>query len=96
MYFYGFDMTYIFLVLPCVIFALITSASVKSTFNKYSKQMSRRHITGEQAARQVLAAHGIYDVRIEQVSGNLTDHYDPKKEVICLSGEKCHVLSEKI
>lgn len=85
--FYGFDWTYLFLVLPCMIFALIASASVKNTFNRYSKQLSRRQLTGEQAARQVLAAHGIHNVRIEQVSGKLSDHYDPKANVIRLSPE---------
>lgn len=85
--FYGFDWTYLCLVLPCMIFALIASASVKNTFNRYSKQLSRRHLTGEQAARQVLAAHGIHNVRIEQVSGKLSDHYDPKANVIRLSPE---------
>ena len=83
--FYGLDWTYICLVLPCMIFALIASAKVKSTFNKYSKQYSRRGLTGEQAARQVLSAHGIYNVHIEQVAGKLTDHYDPKANVIRLS-----------
>lgn len=85
--FYGFDWTYLCLVLPCMIFALIASASVKNTFNRYSKQLSRRQLTGEQAARQVLAAHGIHNVRIEQVSGKLSDHYDPKANVIRLSPE---------
>ena len=85
--FYGFDWTYLCLVLPCMIFALIASAKVKTTFNKYAKQFSRRNLTGQEAARQVLAAHGIYNVRIEQVAGKLTDHYDPKANVIRLSPE---------
>ena len=85
MYYYGIDWTYVVLVLPCVIFALIASAMVKSTFNKYSHQMSIRHITGADAARQVLLGNGVTDVRIERVSGDLTDHYDPKANVIRLS-----------
>ena len=84
-YYYGIDWTYIVLVLPCVIFALIASAVVKSTFNRYSRQMSVRHITGAEAARQVLLGNGVTDVRIERVSGDLTDHYDPKANVIRLS-----------
>ena len=87
MYFYGFDSTYLFLVLPCIIFALIASSKVNSTFQKYSKQISSRHITGAQAAQQVLAANGVHNVRIEQVSGNLTDHFDPKSNVIRLSDQ---------
>ena len=84
-YYYGIDWTYIVLVLPCVIFALIASAMVKSTFNRYSRQMSVRRITGAEAARQVLLGNGVTDVRIERVSGDLTDHYDPKANVIRLS-----------
>lgn len=85
MYFYGFDMTYITLVLPCLILAMIASARVKSTFNKYAKQISQRRITGAEAAQRVLSAHGVRNVRIERVSGELTDHYDPKSNVIRLS-----------
>ena len=84
-YFYGFDWTYIVLVLPCVIFAMIASASVNSTFKRYSNQLSSRRITGAEAAKRVLSANGVYNVRIEQVSGNLTDHYDPTSNVIRLS-----------
>ena len=84
-YFYGFDRTYLFLVLPCVILSLWASANVKSTFQRYSKQLSARHITGAMAAERVLRAHGVYGVSIEQVAGNLTDHYDPKANVIRLS-----------
>ncbi len=85
MYFYGFDSTYLFLVLPCIIFALVASARVNSTFQKYSKQISARHITGAEAAQQVLTANGVHNVKIERVSGNLTDHFDPKTNVIRLS-----------
>ena len=84
-YFYGFDWTYIYIVLPCFILAMIASARVNSTFRKYSKQISMRHITGSEAAMRVLRANGISNVRIERISGNLTDHYDPKANVIRLS-----------
>ncbi len=84
-YFYGFDWTYLVLVLPCLILSLWASASVNSTFKKYSSQISRRRITGAQAAERVLLAHGIRNVRIERVSGNLTDHFDPRSNVIRLS-----------
>ena len=85
MYFYGFDSTYLFLVLPCIIFAIIASSRVNSTFEKYSKQLSSRGITGAQAAQEVLRASGVRNVRIEPVGGKLTDHYDPKANVIRLS-----------
>ena len=80
-----FDWTYVLLVLPCVFFAMWASSSVNSTFKKYSKQYCRRGITGAQAAERVLRANGVTGVRIEQVTGNLTDHYDPKTNVIRLS-----------
>ena len=84
-YYYGFDWTYLVLVLPCMIFALIASANVNSTFKKYSQQYSQRRITGAEAARRVLQHNGVSGVRIEQVAGNLTDHYDPTTNVIRLS-----------
>ena len=80
-----FDWTYVVLVLPCVIFSLIASSSVNSTFKKYSQQFSRRGITGAQAAERVLRANGVNGVQIARVSGNLTDHYDPTSNVIRLS-----------
>lgn len=84
-YFYGFDWTYIYIVLPCFILAMVASSRVNSTFRKYSKQISLRRITGSEAAMRVLRANGISNVRIERISGNLTDHYDPKSNVIRLS-----------
>ena len=84
-YYYGFDWTYLILVLPCIILSLIASASVNSTFKKYSSQVSARGITGAQAAQRVLSSNGVAGVRIERVSGNLTDHFDPKTNVIRLS-----------
>ena len=80
-----FDWTYVVLVLPCVIFSLIASSSVNSTFRKYSQQYSRRGITGAEAAQRVLRANGVTGVQITRVSGNLTDHFDPQTNVIRLS-----------
>lgn len=84
-YYYGFDWTYLVLVLPCLILSLWASASVNSTFKRYSAQYSQRRITGADAAMRVLRSNGIHNVRIERVAGNLTDHYDPKTNVIRLS-----------
>lgn len=86
-YYYGFDWTYLALVLPCLILSLWASSNVNSTFRKYSKQHSLRRLTGAEAAQRVLSANGVRDVRIEHVSGNLTDHYDPKSNVIRLSDQ---------
>lgn len=79
-----FDPTYV-LVLAGVVLSLIASAKVNSTFSKYSRVFNSRGITGAQAAEMVLRSAGIYDVRIERVSGNLTDHYDPRSKVLRLS-----------
>jgi len=84
-YYYGFDWTYLYLVLPCLILSLWASSNVNSTFKKYSHQFSHRGFTGAEAAQRVLAANGVSGVRIERVSGNLTDHFDPKTNVIRLS-----------
>ena len=84
-YYYGFDWTYIVLVLPCILLSLWASANVNSTFKKYSNQFSSRRLTGAEAAQRVLSANGVRGVRIERVSGNLTDHYDPRTNMIRLS-----------
>lgn len=85
LYYYGYDWTYLVFVLPFIIISLIASANVNSTFNKYSNQLSRRNITGADAAKRVLFSNGITNVRVERVAGNLTDHFDPKANVIRLS-----------
>ncbi len=82
-YFYGIDPLYLYLVLPAIILALFAQISVKSTFSKYS-QIGARY-SGAEAAEKVLRSNGVYDVKIERVSGHLTDHYDPKTNVIRLS-----------
>lgn len=84
-YFYGIDIYYLILIIPAIIISLIAQARVKSTFTKYSSQNTLSHITGAQAAERVLRANGVSNVRIERVSGSLTDHFDPKSNVIRLS-----------
>lgn len=83
--FYYIDWTYIVLVIPAMILALYAQNKVNSTFKKYSRFASRSGMTGAQAARRLMELNGIYDVSIERVSGNLTDHYDPSKKVLRLS-----------
>ena len=73
------------ILIPCIILSYWASSNVNSTFNRYSKQLSARRLTGAQAAQRVLAASGVTGVRIERISGNLTDHYDPRTNVIRLS-----------
>ncbi len=77
--------TYVLLVLPAVIFSLWAQANVTGTFKKYSGVMSTSGYTGFDAARRILDANGLTHIRIEPVSGELTDHYDPKAGVIRLS-----------
>lgn len=83
-YGYYMDPGYI-LVLITAILSLVASARVSSTYKKYSQQSTAKGITAEQAARKILDENGLYNVRIESVSGNLTDHYDPRSNVIRLS-----------
>ena len=73
------------IMIPVFIFALICQAKVKSNYKKYSKVYSRRGMTGAQAAYNLLMQNGITDVSINRISGNLTDHYDPRTKSINLS-----------
>lgn len=88
MYGYGFyswwDPTYFLVVIGAVI-CMIASARVKSTYNKYSRYRSMSNLTGAQAAERILNSAGIYDVSIRRVSGELTDHYDPRNKTLNLS-----------
>ena len=79
-----FDPTYM-LVIVGVIICLLASAKMRSTFQKYARVRSHSGMTGREAAEEVLRRAGIYDVRVERVAGNLTDHYDPSTKVLRLS-----------
>jgi len=80
-----FDWTYIILVMPAVLLSMWASANVKSTFQRYSNHYNRRGITGAEAARRVLDANGLRHVAIQRVSGELSDHFDPRTNVVRLS-----------
>ena len=82
--FYGYDPTYI-LVLIGAILCMLASSRVNSTYNKYSRVRCRCGMTGAEAADRILRMSGINDVQIQHVSGNLTDHYDPRNKVLRLS-----------
>lgn len=84
-FFYGFDWTYLVFIVPCIIITLICQIKVQSTLSKYSKIRNSRNITGAQAAEYVLRQNGVTGVRIEHVSGSMTDHFDPRTNVIRLS-----------
>ncbi len=81
--FFFMDYWYIVLVLPMVILSAYAGIKVKTTFSKYSNIFSG--MTGAEAAIRVLNANGVYDVKVEKVAGNLTDHFDPRSNIIRLS-----------
>ena len=83
-YGFYFDPTYILLIIGLVI-SLIASTRMKSTFSKYRRVRSDSGLTGAQTAERILAAAGIYDVKIVPVQGSLTDHYDPRTKTVSLS-----------
>ena len=83
--YYGIDMYYIVLVVPCLLLAFWAQGKVKSTFSRYEQVMNRRGLTGAQAAEAVLRQNGVTGVRIEWVAGKLNDHFDPRTNTIRLS-----------
>ncbi len=92
-YYYGFDYTYLIFCLPPLLLAMWAQHKVKSTFAQYSKVASDRGMTGRDAARLILDANGLYHVPVTQMAGELTDHFDPKDNVIRLSDPVCNVRS---
>lgn len=76
---------WLILILVMAVVTMIAQGNVTSTFNKYSKIANSRGYTGADVAKMLLQQNGIYDVSVEQISGSLTDHYDPLKKVIRLS-----------
>lgn len=83
-YGFGFDYTYS-LVLLGVVVCMLASAKMNAAFRKYARVQSHNRLTGHEAAERILRSQGIYDVRVDRVSGNLTDHYDPRNKVLRLS-----------
>ena len=83
-YYYGIDPTY-FLVIIGAVICMIASARVKTTYNKYSQYRSASGMTGAEAAQRILNSAGIYDVTVQHISGNLTDHYNPATKTLNLS-----------
>jgi uncharacterized protein len=83
--FYGIDTWYLVLVIPAFLLSLVAQAAVKGAFSKYGKLEARSGHTGQTAARRILDQYGLNDIRIEQVAGQLTDHYDPRSRTLRLS-----------
>lgn len=82
--YYGFDPTYLLVVVGALL-SMWASSRVNGTFQKYSGVRSRAGMTGAEAARKILHSQGIYDVAVQAVRGQLTDHYDPRTKTVNLS-----------
>lgn len=84
-YGYGFDWTYLVFIVPALLISMWAQFKVSSSFSKYSKVRNMRGLTGAQTSEYILRSYGVTGVRIEHISGELTDHYDPTSNVIRLS-----------
>lgn len=73
------------LLIAAFIFSIFTSVNVKSTFRKYNRMLSSRGVSAATIARQILDSNGLYNVQVTRVSGELTDHYDPRTNTVALS-----------
>ena len=82
---FHFDYYYIVLILPTLLLSLIAQGLVQSSFRKYSSIQTRAHISGREMAERLLAGSNIHNVRVEELAGSLTDHYDPSSKVLRLS-----------
>lgn len=83
-FYYGLDWTFIVLI-PAMIFALYAQWKVNSTYNRFSDVPNARGLTGEQVARRILDANGLWDTKVVHIKGNLTDNYNPKTNTVSLS-----------
>ena len=80
-----FDYYYLILVVPALLIATWAQIRVKSTYHKYNTFYNSRNLTASEAARMILDANGLYDVMIQRVAGELSDHFDPRDNVVRLS-----------
>jgi Zn-dependent membrane protease YugP len=80
-----FDPMYFVFMIPAFALIMFAQWKVKSTFNKYSQVPTNQRMTGAQVAQEILRANGIYDVQVERVPGQLSDHYDPRNKTLRLS-----------
>lgn len=88
-----FDVYYLYFIVPALLITIWAQINLKSTYAKYGQIFNREGMTGADAARLILDRNGLQHIRIEHVSGNLTDHYSPKENVIRLSDSTYHVSS---
>ncbi len=80
-----FDIWYIVLILPALLFGMWAQGQVNSNFTKYSRVSTMRGMTGAQAAQYILDQNGIYDVTVQHIRGNLTDNFNPRNKTLNLS-----------
>jgi uncharacterized protein len=80
-----YDSTYLIFMVPAFILMAVTSWYVKSSYNKWSKVRASSGLTGAQAAQRLISTGNLYDVKIQAIAGNLTDHYDPRNKTLGLS-----------
>lgn len=80
-----FDISYLIFVFPAILLSVFAQAKVSSSFSKYNKIGNRKNISGAEIARRILDLNGLYNIPVERIGGNLTDHFDPKANVIRLS-----------
>ncbi len=73
------------LLIPAILLSLYAQSKIKSAYNIYSRERLENHMTGAEVARRVLDQAGLFDVSIDRIAGNLTDHYDPRTKVLRLS-----------
>lgn len=88
-----FDINYFFYMIPAFLLMALTSWYVKSAYNKWSQVRARSGLTGAQATQRLISAGGLYDVRVEGIAGEMTDHYDPRDKVLRLSQGVANVPS---
>jgi uncharacterized protein len=80
-----FDPTYLLFMVPAFLLMMLTQLYVSSSYNKWSKVGARSRLTGAQAAQRLISAGGLYNVSIQPIQGNLSDHYDPRTKILSLS-----------
>ncbi len=85
-----YDFNYLLYMLPAFILMIVAQWYVKSSYNRWSQIRSRSQMTGAQAAQRLIQIAGLYDVRLEGVPGEMTDHYDPRNKTLRLSEGTAH------
>lgn len=85
--FYGYDIYFVVLILPVILLSGLVHIKLMLTYSKFSRVFNSKHLTGAMAARNILDKAGLVSVRIERIGGSLTDHFDPRSNVLRLSSK---------